>query len=51
MTRVRILRHVANRLHGEAGFVEPNVHTLDVLLRLRPESLESLRYGIGMGRH
>lgn len=35
----QILRHVADRLHGEVGFVELNVHTLYVLLQLRPELL------------
>ena len=33
----RLLRHLLDRLHGNIGFLELNIHTLWSLIRIRPE--------------
>lgn len=33
------MRHLLDRLHGNIGFLELNVHTLWSLIRLRPEMI------------
>ncbi|WP_283136166.1 helix-turn-helix domain-containing protein [Rhizohabitans arisaemae] len=35
----RLLRHLLDRLNGDLGFVELNIHTLHALIRIRPELL------------
>lgn len=35
----RLMRHLLDRLHGNIGFLELNVHTLWSLIRLRPEMI------------
>lgn len=36
----RLLRHLLDRLHGKLGFLELNIHTLHVLIRMRPEMVK-----------
>ena len=35
----RLMRHLLDRLHGNIGFLELNIHTLWSLVRVRPELL------------
>jgi len=35
----RLIRHLLDRLHGNIGFLELNIHTLWSLIRVRPEMI------------
>ena len=35
----RLMRHLLDRLHGNIGFLELNIHTLWSLVRVRPEMI------------
>jgi hypothetical protein len=35
----RLMRHLLDRLHGDIGFLELNIHTLWSLIRVRPEMI------------
>lgn len=35
----RLMRHLLDRLYGNIGFLEPNIHTLWSLIRIRPEMI------------
>jgi transcriptional regulator with XRE-family HTH domain len=36
----RLLRHLLDRLHGKLGFLELNIHTLHVLISMKPEMVK-----------
>jgi hypothetical protein len=38
----RLMRHLLDRLHGNIGFLELNIHTLWSLIRVRPEMIRDI---------
>jgi hypothetical protein len=43
----RLARHLADRMHGNIGFTELNIHSLWALIRARPQLAPPLTPGLG----